>query len=262
MQWMGKNRKTGPRAWGATSPGDKPENEDRLLLGGQILPQNPWTGTGTAAMRARPGESLVVAVADGISGCANGGLAAQLTLEALEKCSPESLFVDAAGCLEALNEAVAQGFAQVYGPGAAGGSTLAAVAVTGGLWQAITVGDSPVYRWEQGALTRLTKPHTVAAYRREQGLGPGSPEEEHALYEFMGNPNFLPGLVKPVLGTVQPGTALLLCSDGVAEALTEAEMADILNKEGENGAWALVAAAEAAGAGTCDNLSAVVLWLA
>jgi PPM family protein phosphatase len=123
------------------------------------------------------------------------------------------------------------------------------------------VGDSRAYRWRDGMLTPLTRDHSLLQEQLDAGLI--SPENARsAPYR---------NLVTRAMGVesgvvvdtneiaVQPGDAFLLCSDGLHDMLTDADIAHIWwqHPNTSDAAWALLNAANEAGGR--DNISLVVM---
>ena len=107
-------------------------------------------------------EGLFVVVADGMGGHTAGGEASQVALENfmdafhLSTGSPGLRFRSS---MVAANEAITREWKNA--PGREGmGTTLLAVAVTSLGVEWISVGDSPLYLWRAGALTRLNEDHS------------------------------------------------------------------------------------------------------
>jgi protein phosphatase len=98
------------------------------------------------------------------------------------------------------------------------GSTLTLAVVEGERVTVAHVGDSRAYLWRQGRLRQLTEDHSVPGALLKQGRI--SPEEardhphRHILYRCLGLQPKLEIDLYPAF-PVEPGDALLLCSDGL-----------------------------------------------
>ena len=116
------------------------------------------------------------------------------------------------------------------------GTTLAAAAVRDRDLYLFGLGDSRIYLLENGKLTQVTRDHTVAAETAYSAL---SGEQAHASKNFGSNQ------LTQYFGMdcseydaspchsrypLRRDMKLLLCSDGLYDALEEAEIADILTK--------------------------------
>ncbi|AJE21756.1 bifunctional protein-serine/threonine kinase/phosphatase [Azotobacter chroococcum] len=217
----------------ASAAGPRPENQDALRV---VTP--------AAALAASKG--CLFALADGVSQCADGGLAARATLQALAMdyyATPETWAV--AQALDRLLMAQNR-WLQANGGGQPLLTTLTALVLRGRRFTLAHVGDCRAYRWRDGQLERLTEEHVW-----EQ------PEMRHVLKRAMGLDQHL--LVDYLDGDLQEGDAFLLVSDGVWATLGDPGIRRILADEPDlpAAARALVRAAHLAG--SPDNASALLL---
>jgi serine/threonine protein phosphatase PrpC len=138
------------------------------------------------------------------------------------------------------------------------GSTVVALAIRGGQWGVFWAGDSRAYVYRAGALTRLTRDHTVAAEATAELDGPlldlvAAGDE---ITRAVGGDDVLQ--LDTASDLIADGDRFLLCSDGLYSALSEAQMARCLQYDTpEEASRALVEAACEAGAP--DNVTAVVV---
>jgi protein phosphatase len=206
----------------------------------------------------------LAAVADGVGGHAAGEVASWWIIEALNQLDKRRLGkpLDAA-----LADAVAWGnqtigFIAECRPETAGMSTtLTAVALSNdGAYVLANIGDSRTYLLRDGRLTRLTRDDSLIQELLDRGqLTPEQARRHPARNVVMealdGNPERR--ATTEVLAA-RPGDRLLLCSDGLSDALDDAALSDVLRAHADREACtrALVAAALAAGAR--DNVSVVV----
>lgn len=211
----------------------------------------------------------VFAVADGVGGHPAGEVASALALEPIAQ-------LDERGGLSghdlgaALVDAVRAANRRVYDESRANpersgmGTTVTAAAVAEGQVHLAHVGDSRGYLLRPGEreLRRLTVDHTPV----EQAMLAGelTPEEadlhpmRHMLDRVVGTePDVAVDGADPV--PLIPQDRLLLCSDGLTEAVSQDEIARLLGDSGdpEGTAEALVQAALAGGAP--DNVTVVVI---
>ncbi len=214
-------------------------------------------------------ELGLFAIADGMGGHVAGSLAAQLTVDLLprlvealvhEKLSPSqraSRLCESVGRLSALVREETEGQ-----PGISGlGSTLAVVLVGDVETIVVHAGDSRVYYLHKGVLTRLTKDHTAAEFLLERGesteLNARARAARHQLTRFVG----MPGQLRPEWTSVpfRPQERMLLCSDGLYNAIGDALLTEIVSSAGDLEALGgqLVDAANAAGGR--DNITGVLV---
>lgn len=212
---------------------------------------------------ALPGDDgWLVAVADGMGGHRAGEVASWLALRTLrERVVAGAALADA---VLAANEEVFR--RQAGDPGLSGmGTTLtAAVIGRGGAVELCHVGDSRAYLLRQGYLARLTRDHSLV----EEFVRSGALTEQEArrhpqrnlLTRAIGTDASVP--VDETTVQLEPSDLLLLCSDGLSEALPDAMLADLLAAGGPGDVVArvdaLIQAALAAGGG--DNITAVLAW--
>ena len=222
-------------------------------------------------------EEGFLCVADGMGGGEGGALASEWTsaalLEAWRAGAAEALEAREARLNEALQEVNGRIRAHAKEKGyRMMGTTLAAVLhdCVGGGYRAriVHVGDSRVYRYRLGRLDVLTRDHTVG---NELGsaLAKTSADEADSL-RSRGNP--LTHILTRAVGTemrvrpewktvdVQRGDRYLLCSDGVHDMLSDAEISVILKESSSpRAAMARIeAAVRSAGAG--DNYTILCAW--
>ncbi|MDH1261415.1 bifunctional protein-serine/threonine kinase/phosphatase [Pseudomonas sp. GD03944] len=217
----------------ASATGPREENQDAIRV---VTP--------TPALAASKG--YLFALADGVSQCADGGLAARATLQALALdyyATPETWAV--AQSLDRLLVAHNR-WLQANGGGQPLLTTLSALVLRGRRFTLAHVGDCRAYRWHQGELERISEDHVW-----EQ------PGMQHVLKRALGLDQHL--VVDYLDGELREQERFLLVSDGVWAALGDNAIRHILHDEQDlNGACqALVRAAHLAG--SQDNASALLL---
>lgn len=113
------------------------------------------------------------------------------------------------------------------------GATVVALSIEDDRYELVWVGDSRIYRWNDG-LTLLTRDHSIV-----QGLlasGAIQPEDiedhpyRHSLTQVLGKTD--PDKLEPesMSGRVYPGDRFVLCSDGLYDAVPETRMSTILDR--------------------------------
>lgn len=217
----------------ASATGPRAENQDALRI---VTP--------TPALTASKGA--LFALADGVSQCADGGLAARATLQALASdyyATPETWSVSQS--LDRLLVAHNR-WLQANGGGQPLLTTLTALILRGRRFTLAHVGDCRAYRWHAGELLRLTEDHVW-----EQ------PGMQHVLKRAMGLDQHL--LVDYLDGELRLGECFLLLSDGVWAAIGEDAIVEQLRSATDlpEAARALVKLAHRRG--SQDNASALLL---
>ncbi|MBM7062073.1 bifunctional protein-serine/threonine kinase/phosphatase [Pseudomonas sp. UL073] len=217
----------------ASATGPRAENQDALRV---VTP--------APALAASKG--YLFALADGVSQCADGGLAARATLQALALdyyATPETWAV--AQSLERLLLAHNR-WLRANGGGQPLLTTLTALVLRGRRFTLAHVGDCRAYRWQAGQLERLSEDHVW-----------DQPGMQHVLKRALGLDQHL--VVDYLDGELRPGERFLLVSDGVWATLGDTAIQRILEdaEAPEAICQALVSAAHLAGGQ--DNASALLV---
>jgi PPM family protein phosphatase len=178
-------------------------------------------------------------------------------------------FADPAEAAEALTAAIREANAAILDraagdPGLWGmGTTVTAAALAGERHlQLAHVGDSRAYLLRDGSLEQLTTDHTVVAELVRRGrLTPAQAAihpERSILTRAVGLDPRIP-VDTPDPLELQDGGQVLLCSDGLTEAVDDDQIAQVLSAEPDGNAacQALIEAANAAGGP--DNITVVLL---
>ncbi len=217
----------------ASASGPRAENQDAIRL---VTP--------APALAASKG--YLFALADGVSQCADGGLAARSTLQALALdyyATPETW-----GVAQALDRLLLAQNRWLHANG--GGqpllTTLSALVVRGKQFTLAHIGDCRVYRWFAGQLQRISEDHVW-----------GQPGMQHVLKRAMGLEQHV--VVDYLDGELRQGESFLLVSDGIWATLSEASIAGILRDEHQLQAASQALVSAAHKAGSQDNASAVLV---
>lgn len=218
-------------------------------------------------------------VADGMGGHASGEVASAIAVEAVHEVllgdeDPEETRLDRAAedsaesIRERLRYAMNQASMRIRKAAMANpvhtgmGTTLCVLLVENGFAYLGHVGDSRIYLWRDGALTRLTRDHTVV--QQEIDAGRLTPE----LARIVPHKNILTqsvgyhGPVEPDTATrpVQAGDVFMLCSDGLTDPLDDDQLAQIIAEtNGDDLAEELTR--QALEHGTEDNVTVVVVQI-
>jgi protein phosphatase len=210
----------------------------------------------------------VFAVADGLGGHQGGEVASAAAVAPLAALDGREL-ADPAEAAEALAGAIAEANSAILdqasgNPGLWGmGTTVTAAAVAGGRHlQLAHVGDSRAYLLRDGSFDQLTTDHTVVGELVRRGrLTPAQAAvhpERSILTRAVGLDPRIP-VDTPDPLELQDGGQVLLCSDGLTEAVDDDQIAQVLSAEPDGNAacQALIEAANAAGGP--DNITVVLL---
>jgi PPM family protein phosphatase len=230
---------------------------------------------GTDVGRARSGNEdsyfcgrTVFAVADGLGGHQGGEVASAAAVAPLAALDGRELGgpAEAARALaDAIREANSAILDQATGdPGLWGmGTTVTAAALAGGHHlQLAHVGDSRAYLLREGSLEQVTTDHTVVGELVRRGrLTPEQAAvhpERSILTRAVGLDPRVP-VDTPDPLELHPGDQVLLCSDGLTEAVPAPRIAELLSADddGDAACRSLIEAANAAGGP--DNITVVLL---
>ncbi|HVC56761.1 MAG TPA: protein phosphatase 2C domain-containing protein [Stellaceae bacterium] len=210
----------------------------------------------------RPEIGLWV-VADGMGGHQDGDYASARVVGRLADFKP---FADLEEYTDEVRRALAhvdvhlRARAKAIGPGTVIASTAACLLVYGEEFAAVWAGDSRIYQWRGGELRQLSTDHSRVQELIDAGqLAPeeaaGHPEA-HVVTRAIGA-----GLLHfgQRVGVVRPGERFLLCTDGLTNAVAEADIVRTLGEAVEPSAAAarLVDLALAGGGG--DNVTVIVV---
>jgi protein phosphatase len=217
------------------------ENEDALLVVGHLY-----------------------VVADGMGGHNAGEVASAMAIKSLQGAAAN--IVDEA----TLNAALDKANEVIYEESMTNhvhhgmGTTLAAMVVFTDTVVVGNVGDARIYRWHEGNLSRITKDHSYVQELVDEGVISLEEARVHPRRNIVTRALGIDGDVEASTSTlpITVGARYVLCSDGLVDEVTDAEIAAILNRhsQAQAAAEALVAAANAAGGR--DNITVIVVDVA
>ncbi len=254
----------------AAAPGIDPAQAQHI---GQRESQQDACGFSNLADEAfaRHGGQLAV-LADGMGGMRNGlwsaSHAVQTFIEAYHaKTADETIAAALQRALDAAN-AVVHHEAERLNCVDRMGTTLAVAVVRGLELHWLNVGDSRVYLAEDGHLMCLSTDHSYAAILRlrvhrgelSAGEAMGHPLR-HALTSYLGRPEPVQHASSGAAVQLRPGAWVLLCSDGLTQALDDEQIRALLHGDAQQACDRLLEAALARSLPDQDNTTAVVLHL-
>lgn len=217
----------------ASVTGPRAENQDALR-------------SVTPAPALAVSKGYLFAIADGVSQCADGGLAARSTLQALALdyyATPETWSV--AQALDRLLLAQNR-WLQANGGGQPLLTTVSALVMRGRRFTLAHVGDCRVYRWHAERLQRISEDHVWEQPGMQHVLKRALGLDQHLVLDFLD-------------GELREGESFVLLSDGVWSTLGDTAIAAILRDQVDlpSAAQTLVNAAHLAG--SQDNASALLV---
>jgi PPM family protein phosphatase len=207
-------------------------------------------------------DDLVV-VADGMGGHLAGEVASAEAVEIVGAVAGRRSLADLVSSVHLANRRINDRAAdddELRGMG----TTVCAVGVVdeeGEHLAVLNVGDSRVYLFADGSLTRLTEDHSLVETLVREGRITPEDAEVHPQRNVLTRALGVEALVVVDAWLLEPcvGDRLLLCSDGLFNELTEDRIARILAEGEDPEVSARRLAAEADAAGGRDNISAVVV---
>lgn len=198
-------------------------------------------------------------VADGVGGHADGELASAITSAVTTSTFRRTR--DLVEAIKAAHEAVLQAIEARNGTSNMG-STIVAIAFDDMDYRIAWVGDSRAYLWN-GDLHLLTRDHSYV----EALIDKGAITPEQALHHPKRNVitrcigiTAKDGLrVDTVTGTLAPGQRILLCSDGLNDELSQAQLAAVLGQPHAPDSQVAELLQAALDAGGRDNITVLIV---
>lgn len=185
------------------------------------------------ALLLRPRHGLWV-VADGMGGHDRGALASQRVVESFARTAFAGTMQDrvraAERSIQRANDEIRQD-SESFGSRVVMGSTVAALVIAGRAYSVLWAGDSRVYLFRGRRLRRLTSDHSVVQQLVMQGQLSEAAARCHPLANRITRAVGVQAevCVDQVRGALEPGDRLLLCSDGLSNAVADVELATVLN---------------------------------
>ena len=225
-----------------------------------------------AAVQPRPGrsdsednhleapEAGLWAVADGMGGHSEGGLASTLLVETLRAALlPQAALGDSMAAAEAAIAAADTRLATMAGTNRPPASTICVLLLGEGHAACLWVGDSRIYLRRDGSLLQLTRDHSLAQEMVDRGLIASAelagPAQRSSLTRAVGGGGRL--AIDRLVLPVQPGDRLLLCTDGISMVVPDMRIVAALDSAPAQAAQGLVELAVALG--SADDMTALVV---
>ena len=212
-------------------------------------------------------RGVLVAVADGMGGASAGELASRLTL----RQTANALYLGTNGLSspDALRAAVENANVKVFeesehDPRLSGmGTTISALLLVGAWAYIAQVGDSRVYVARKGApLRQVTEDHSLVAEQMRCGLITAEEARTHAMKNLITRAVGIKENVKVDMFAIrlQQGDTVLICSDGLSNMVSDAQMERLLPQP-DLAAIGQALVSAALDAGGTDNITAALMRL-
>lgn len=195
------------------------------------------------------------AVADGMGGHSGGDVASAMAIEAL---SAET--TDLARSIQEANAAIYErSLREAHLSGM--GTTLTALRASDESVEIAHVGDSRAYLFKDRTLAQVTEDHTEVGRLVRQGRISKQDAARHPRRNYLERALGIFPEVRIDSSTIpaSSGDRFLLCSDGLFGMIDDAQIAQILDEEGDPQAAATRLCEAAVEAGGADNVTAVVV---
>ena len=201
-------------------------------------------------------------VADGMGGHEGGDYASLAVVDSVAMVDPKLTSV---GLLRALRESLTRAHHAIQEEselrgGATMGSTVVTFAIAEGYFASFWVGDSRLYRLQNGLLDMLTTDHSLVADLVEAGEISWDEAEHHAqsnaITRAIGVGETLE--IDKIRGQLFPGDRFLLCSDGLSKYATFRMLTEVLGSEPIETVVDRLQAIALQGGGA-DNISIIVI---
>lgn len=244
--------------WGATDKGREREGNEDAIYPHSEAESTPFQPSPDRL--AEKGQLLIVA--DGVGGVQAGAEASRWAVRvAVERYydmpGPE-LGADLYTAVEAANASLYQ-YLQSTGMQEAG-STMTAAVIHKNMLYVVNVGDSRTYLLRSGQVTQLTRDHTLAQQKLDQGIiRPDQvlldPDSSVLTRSLGAGPTVRIELFEPQ--PLAPGDVVLLCSDGLTDMLGDEEIMQLVKRTPlKRASQRLIALANKNGG--LDNISVVM----
>ncbi len=189
--------------------------------------QSPQKETGnedSVAVISGPGDSLVLAVADGLGGLPAGDTASAVAVESLAKSVSRA---EASSLREAILDGIEIANREILGLGTGAATTLAIVEISSNKLRSYHIGDAGVIVTGQRGRRRLqTIPHSPTGYAQEAGLINEAEaldhKERNLVSNVVGSHDLRIEIGSPL--RIAPRDTVIVASDGLLDNLLSEEI--------------------------------------
>ena len=211
-----------------------------------------------------PAQGVLAVVADGMGGLSDGDQMSQAAVTAMMEGFLNARETDPLALTIRANQAVNT----LLGPTRLGssGTTLVAGIAQGGMFRYVSVGDSRICLFRRGSLIQLNREHIFRnelATRAINGMGTLWDAETHpkagglTSYLGMGELKYVDIPAEPL--RLERGDRIILMSDGVYNALTQAELESALGQPAQSAADTIARMIQVKAYRNQDNYTAIIL---
>ncbi len=237
-------------------------NEDSCYFNGEFADLDNMDQEKDRYEEFHDGQAMF-AVCDGMGGYENGEVASYTAVSRMPELQKELLTADFG---TTVTQWVEETNSEIREKARDGGCTLALLFYKSERIHIAHIGDSRIYRYHQGALSRMTKDHSKLQVLLDAGIITEKEAEtyphKHVITRALGmneedSGRCTPTIREPVLA--EDGDWYIICSDGVTDMLADNQIASILSQAetAEDCAGAIYR--EALKAGGKDNTSVIAI---
>ena len=228
-----------------------------------------WASTHVGTVRSHNEDALVNrpdlglgAVADGAGGHSRGDVASRMIVETLEAIPPD---LTAGEMLMEVRQRVTAAHDTLRGDGEQeahdiSASTVVVLIARGDHFACLWAGDSRAYLVRDGAMTQITRDHSLVQELVDAGAITAAEAETHpsanVITRAVGSDGELD--LDKVTSAMFPGDRFLLCSDGLCKTVPEHEIATLMAASSPDGPTEPLIAATLRHRGR-DNVTAVAV---
>ena len=213
--------------------------------------------------RFDPRYPLIAAVSDGMGGHAAGEVASRISIEALDTWTreladaPQNVLVDAFFNANAQVISAAESDRKLRGMGA----TLVAAIFYHDHFITANIGDSRLYLVSGGEIRQVTFDHSYVQELVRRGFLTAEEARTHPRKNVITRCIGAESSFEPDVFYTRrnPRDLVILCSDGLCDALTEAEMLALVNEASDLDTLCRTLAKTAYDKGSADNISLVLV---
>jgi protein phosphatase len=204
-------------------------------------------------------ETCFGVLADGMGGHDAGEVASKIAVDSISAdISNGKLMVDA---LVDAHRTVLE--AASNGKGRKGmGSTAVAIKLNAKKFEIVWLGDSRAYCWNGQQLTQVSKDHSLVQTMVDDGLITAEKASSHPrrnyLTQSLGMPEMHSMKVGHAMGYLYRNYQFLLCSDGLSDEVTNAEITEVLKLEVSEQQKADLLIQKAVNNGGSDNITVIL----
>lgn len=199
--------------------GNRKNNQDSLLACGEIYTKEEFLFRSLKSESDRP---QLFAIADGMGGEKHGEIASETVLEILnDELEPvlqasDNLDVCAQAVVEAIQKAQKKIDDEMNKKNSTGGTTISILLLHNGRFIALNIGDSPIYLVRKRKMAKLSREHTLAQMKIDDGTSKRqiSESDYHCLVQCIGSGGYCEINVSE--GQYFSGDTFAVMSDGMA----------------------------------------------